>query len=178
MMIWCPEIDQARLNMICNIMAGVTAYFQAECKRIGADEFGTLEEEVEAKMDPAVHSRHLSMTRQVDHLLGIYQSMSSRSDSLVALTGFEPAFGAGLANPATFAQLMQETANKLSLKPAQVQARIEGVRFLPALRSIRDFGEIVREGVLSKHPISKWHELLPKQEGLAAEGEAEEAVDA
>lgn len=164
--------------MICNILAGATAYFQAECKLVGADEFGTLDEDVEAKMDPGVHSRHLSLTRQIDHLLGIYQSMSSRSDSLVALTGFEPAFGAGLSNPAVFAQIMQETANKLSLTPAQVQARVDGVRFLPALRSIRDFGQSVRESVLSAHPLSKWHELLPKKPEAAEDGAAKEPMNA
>lgn len=158
-MIWCPELQQTQISLLTNIIAGALQGFQRECKAIGADEFGTVPQELEATMNPGVLARHATLVRQVTHLLNIYQSLHARSENMAGLTGFEPAYGAGLVSPSTFGQVLETVATAKNLSPDQIQARIDGVRFLPSLTLLRSFGELVDKHILSKHPILSWSEL-------------------
>lgn len=175
-MIWCPELQQAQINLLTNIVAGAIQSFQRECLVIGADEFGTVPPELEATMNPGVLARHATLVRQVTHLLNIYQSLHARSENMAGLTGFEPAYGAGLVSPSTFGQVLETVATAKGLSPDQVQHRIEGVRLLPSLSMLRAFGGIVDKHILSRHPILSWSELGAATVGVepAANGEEDE----
>lgn len=162
-MIWLPEIDQARLNLLCHIIFAATADFNEKRAQAGAAE-AQASESAEAIIE----------SRQITHIEGVYKTFLSRAENISSLAGQRNST-VDVTNPAFFAQSMLKAA-EAGVSTEALASRIDGIRFLPLPRKFKPFVQVVRADILSQHPIATWVDLLPADESSSVAPEHEDAL--